>query len=102
MERKAAKELLHIRGWLDRVDEVVGRGKDAYLAGQAWYSTKRSAGPSLLVARPSSAQSRWSSLPSARGPRTSPTSELPDRMPGPGRAVGRPAAEVAAPGGREP
>jgi len=32
MERKAAKELLHIQGWLDRVDEVVERGKDAYLA----------------------------------------------------------------------
>ena len=32
MERRAAKELLHIRGWLDRVDEVVERGRDAYLA----------------------------------------------------------------------
>lgn len=32
MERKAAKELLHIQGWLDRVDEIVERGKDAYLA----------------------------------------------------------------------
>jgi len=32
MDRKAAKELLHIRGWLDRVDEIVERGKDAYLA----------------------------------------------------------------------
>ena len=32
MERKAAKELLHIKGWLDRVDEIVERGKDAYLA----------------------------------------------------------------------
>ena len=32
MERRAAKELLHIRGWLDRVDEVAERGKDAYLA----------------------------------------------------------------------
>ena len=30
MER-AAKELLHIRGWLQRVDEVVARGKDTYL-----------------------------------------------------------------------
>lgn len=28
---RAAKELLHIRGWLQRVDEVVARGKDAYL-----------------------------------------------------------------------
>ena len=32
MDRKAAKELLHIRGWLDRVDEIVERGKGAYLA----------------------------------------------------------------------
>lgn len=32
MERRAAKELLHIQGWLDRVDEIVERGKDAYLA----------------------------------------------------------------------
>ena len=27
MERKAAKELLHIQGWLDRVDEIVERGQ---------------------------------------------------------------------------
>lgn len=32
MERRAAKELLHIQGWLDRVDEILERGKDAYLA----------------------------------------------------------------------
>ena len=32
MERKAAKELLHIQGWLDRVDEIVERGKYTYLA----------------------------------------------------------------------
>ncbi len=32
MERKAAKELLHIQGWLHRVGEIVRRGKDAYLA----------------------------------------------------------------------
>lgn len=31
MERKAAKELLHIDGWLGRVDENIGRGRDAYL-----------------------------------------------------------------------
>ena len=31
MERKAGKELLHIQGWLDRVDKIVARGKDAYL-----------------------------------------------------------------------
>ena len=27
MDRKAAKELLHIQGWLERVDEIVQRGK---------------------------------------------------------------------------
>ena len=32
MERKAAKELLHIQAWLTRVDEIVRRGKEAYLA----------------------------------------------------------------------
>lgn len=32
MDRRAAKELLHIQGWLGRVDEIVRRGKTAYLA----------------------------------------------------------------------
>ena len=32
MDRRVAKELLHIQGWLDRVDEIVGRGEAAYLA----------------------------------------------------------------------
>jgi len=32
MDRRAAKELLHIQGWLLRVDEIVARGKDTYLA----------------------------------------------------------------------
>lgn len=32
IEHRAAKELLHIQGWLARVDEIVERGKDAYLA----------------------------------------------------------------------
>lgn len=33
MDRKAAKELLNIiQGWLARVEEIVQRGKDAYLA----------------------------------------------------------------------
>ena len=32
MHRKAAKELLHIKGWLERVDEIIDRGKDVYLA----------------------------------------------------------------------
>ena len=31
MEVKAAKELLHILAWLDRVDEIVQRGKGAYV-----------------------------------------------------------------------
>ena len=31
-DRKAAKELLHIEGWLDRSVEIVARGKDACLA----------------------------------------------------------------------
>lgn len=32
MHRKAAKELLHIKVWLDRVDEIGVRGRDEYLA----------------------------------------------------------------------
>jgi uncharacterized protein with HEPN domain len=32
MDGRAAKELLHIQGWLERVDEIVKRGKDAYLS----------------------------------------------------------------------
>jgi uncharacterized protein with HEPN domain len=32
MDRRASKELLHIQGWLARVDEIVDRGKDAYLS----------------------------------------------------------------------
>jgi uncharacterized protein with HEPN domain len=32
MDRKAAKELIHIQGWLERVDAIIQRGKDAYLA----------------------------------------------------------------------
>lgn len=31
MDRKTAKELLHIQGWLARVAEVVERGRDTYL-----------------------------------------------------------------------
>ena len=31
MDRKPAKELLHIQGWLARVAEVVERGRDTYL-----------------------------------------------------------------------
>jgi hypothetical protein len=32
MDRAAAKELLHIDGWLERSAQVVERGKDGYLA----------------------------------------------------------------------
>jgi uncharacterized protein with HEPN domain len=31
MELKGAKELLHIQAWLMRTDEIVRRGRDAYL-----------------------------------------------------------------------
>ncbi|MGC1209217.1 MAG: HepT-like ribonuclease domain-containing protein [Ornithinimicrobium sp.] len=31
LDRKAAKELLHIQLWLNRVDEIAERGKQAYL-----------------------------------------------------------------------
>ena len=45
MDRKAAKELLHIQGWLDRVDEIIERGKDAYLAD----ALLQEAGDSLMM-----------------------------------------------------
>ncbi len=32
MDVKAAKELIHIQSWLSRVEEIVQRGKEAYLA----------------------------------------------------------------------
>lgn len=32
MNRKAAEDLLHIQSWPERVDEIVERGKDVYLA----------------------------------------------------------------------
>ncbi len=32
MDRKAAKELVHIQGWLDRVDEIIEPGKETCLA----------------------------------------------------------------------
>lgn len=31
MDRKVAKELLHVRDWLGRAQEIVDRGKDVYL-----------------------------------------------------------------------
>lgn len=44
MEVKAAKELLHIQGWLERVDEIVQRGESAYLADDL-----QEAGDSLMM-----------------------------------------------------
>lgn len=32
MDRKIAKDLLHVRDWLDRAHDVVSRGQDAYAA----------------------------------------------------------------------
>jgi uncharacterized protein with HEPN domain len=32
MERRAAKELLHIQGWLERVEAIIERGRNGYLA----------------------------------------------------------------------
>jgi uncharacterized protein with HEPN domain len=31
MDRKTAKDLIHLRDWLDRAHEIVDRGKEAYL-----------------------------------------------------------------------
>ncbi|WP_156253608.1 DUF86 domain-containing protein [Pseudactinotalea terrae] len=45
MERKAAKELLHIEGWLDRVDDVIARGPAAYLEDELL----QEAGDSLMM-----------------------------------------------------
>ncbi|MGJ9424184.1 HepT-like ribonuclease domain-containing protein [Aeromicrobium sp. CF3.5] len=45
MERKAAKELLHIQTWLTRVDVIVERGKASYLAD----SLLQEAGDSLMM-----------------------------------------------------
>lgn len=45
MNRKAAKELLHIQTWLDRSTEIVSRGKDSYLADELL----QEAGDSLMM-----------------------------------------------------
>ncbi len=45
MDHKAAKELLHIQGWLERVEEIVKRGKDAYLTD----ALLQEAGDSLMM-----------------------------------------------------
>lgn len=44
-DRRAAKELLHIRDWLLRADEIVQRGKDRYLADELL----QEAGDSLMM-----------------------------------------------------
>jgi len=45
MDRKAAKELLHIQAWLGRVDEIVDRGKKPYLDDELM----QEAGDSLMM-----------------------------------------------------
>jgi uncharacterized protein with HEPN domain len=45
MEVRAAKELLHIEGWLHRIHEVVGRGHDSYIAD----ALLQEAGDSLMM-----------------------------------------------------
>src|SRR5690625_7298456 len=45
MDRRAAKELIHIKGWLFRANEVVERGKARYLADQLL----QEAGDSLMM-----------------------------------------------------
>lgn len=45
MDRRAAKELLHIKAWLERVDAILVRGKDAYLADDLLHE----AGDSLMM-----------------------------------------------------
>jgi hypothetical protein len=48
MDRKAAKELLHIQGWLECVDGIIERGRDGYLADDLL----QEAGDSLMMRRP--------------------------------------------------
>jgi len=45
MDRRAAKELLHIQGWLGRIDDIVARGKNTYLAD----AILQEAGDSLMM-----------------------------------------------------
>lgn len=45
MDRKAAKELVHIEGWLQRVDDIIQRGKAVYLAD----ALLQEAGDSLMM-----------------------------------------------------
>ncbi len=60
MDRQAAKELPHIQGWLERVDEIVTRGEGAYLADtllqeagdSLMMKTRRSRPPTVSTRRP--------------------------------------------------
>jgi uncharacterized protein with HEPN domain len=45
MERRAAKELLHLEAWLEQVDRIVHRGRSEYLAD----SLLQEAGDSLMM-----------------------------------------------------
>jgi len=45
MDRRAAKELVHIAGWLDQVGRVVEPGRDAYLSDELL----QEAGDSLMM-----------------------------------------------------
>lgn len=45
MDRRAAKEVLHIHGWLERVDEILARGMEAYLGD----ALLQEAGDSLMM-----------------------------------------------------
>ena len=45
MDRKVAKELLHVRDWLDRAQDVVARGHEAYTTDELL----QEAGDSLMM-----------------------------------------------------
>jgi uncharacterized protein with HEPN domain len=45
MDRKVAKELLHVRDWLDRTQDVVARGQEAYTTDELL----QEAGDSLMM-----------------------------------------------------
>ena len=66
MDRRTAKELLHVEGWLARAAEIVARGKDAYLSD----AMLQEAGDSLMM-KLGEAAARWigsvSGLPKACG-----------------------------------
>jgi hypothetical protein len=62
IDRRTAKELLHVEGWLARAAEIVTRGKDAYLSD----AMLQEAGDSLMMksAKPPVGWTGWvSQLP---------------------------------------